>query len=101
MGLFSRFFCSGLVQENVICGVGHAQEASHRVTCAVALAAFGVDPLHGGNVGQYAAAAMGSCVELQPRDVSGGSTWGAGRDLAGYGAAVAVFPARAGLVAGG
>ena len=59
---------------------------------------MGIDPLHRGDGRQHAAAAAGGHLELEPGDVAGRRARRVADDLADHGAAVAVLPARTGIV---
>jgi hypothetical protein len=59
---------------------------------------MGIDPLHRGDRGQHAAAAAGGHLELQPGDVACRGAGGIADHLADDGAAIAVLPARTGIV---
>src|SRR5579863_5599894 len=85
---------SALLQKHIFRRIGRRLERARLVAGALELAAFGVDPLHGGDAGQDAAAARGDHLQLQPGNIVGRSPWRAARDLADHGAAVDVFPVR-------
>src|ERR1700756_4335700 len=89
---------SGLLQEDVIRRIGHALAGLLAVACALEHAADGIDPLHGGDVGELASALVGGDLELQPGDVVGIGAGRIGDRLAGDAAAVAEVPARSGAV---
>src|ERR1700726_860790 len=60
---------SALAQEHVVRRVGHALEAAGRIAGALEISALGVNSLHGGDVSEDAAAAMGSHIKLEPGDI--------------------------------
>src|SRR6202158_4165532 len=91
---------STLAQEHVIRRVGRAAIGAGGVAGPLQLSALGMDPLHGGGSGEYAAAAMGNHLELQPGNIVRRRAGSAAGDLSDHGAAVAMLPVRSGIVAG-
>src|SRR3954468_20733173 len=92
-----RAYGSGFAQEHIVRGVGLVPEAADGLACAVTLAALGVDPLHGGDIGKNAAAVPRGHVELEPGDVIWCRARGVAGDLGADAAAIAVVPARPGI----
>src|SRR5260221_4439887 len=75
-------------QEHVVRGVRHVQKTADSLARPLMLAAPGVDPLHGGDIGKNAAAAPGGYFKLQPGDVIRFRAGGVAGYLCGHGAAV-------------
>src|SRR5947209_361905 len=89
---------STLAQEHIIRGVGRALEGAGLVARPFELAALRVEPLHRRDCGENAAAAPGSHVEFQPRDIVRPGARGVADGLADHGAAVGMFPGRSGIM---
>src|SRR5580698_10594023 len=90
---------SALLQKHILRRIGRRLEAAGLVAGAVELAALGVDPLHGGDAGQDAAATRGGYLKLQPGDVVSRGARRVAGGLADHSAAVDVLPVRPGIVA--
>src|SRR5204862_3125223 len=98
-GLWCRVTArSTLTQEDVVRRIRHAAEGAGCVAGAVELPAPCIDPLYGGDAAENAAAAPGNHFKLQPGNIVLRRARCVAGSLPDYGAAVAVFPVRSGIV---